>query len=139
MAFSITEDCKGCGVCKKRCPWDAVQGEKKQRHQIVLSLCRECSTCWYICPRFAIEDPEGYRRAKGGRPMAPKACIDREACVGCQNCLLNCEQEAVHFSSSMLGGQCQVDDARCVACGNCLAFCAGSCISIGVSSERNGT
>jgi Pyruvate/2-oxoacid:ferredoxin oxidoreductase delta subunit len=129
-AFLITQDCVGCGLCKQKCPWAAILGEKKKRHLIEPTLCRGCGTCWHSCPRCAVADPGGTRRKKGGRPRVLKARIDRQACVGCQNCLLNCEREAISHQDSMLSGTCQVDESRCIGCGSCLSFCAGECISL---------
>jgi ferredoxin len=119
----------GCGSCRRKCPWEAVLGKQKHKHLIEPTLCQECGTCWYTCPKCAVEDPEGYRREKG-RPRPPKARIDRAACVGCQNCQLNCEQGAIHYLSSVLVGYCQVDQSRCVGCGSCLSYCASACIEL---------
>ena len=136
MTFRITDNCVGCGTCKKKCPWEAISGVKKQKHLIEPTLCRECATCWYTCPRCAVEDAEGYVREKSGRPRAPKATIDSVACVGCQNCLMNCEQGAIHFESGLVAGRCNVEEHSCIGCGSCLAYCASGCIQL--SLEETG-
>jgi len=128
MAFRITDECVGCGSCRKKCPWGAISGEKKCKHVIDPTLCQQCGTCWYACPKRAIEDAEGYRRRKGERARVPKARIDAKACAGCQNCLLNCEQDAIEFESGLVAGHCRVDKSKCIGCGNCLAYCASGCI-----------
>ena len=130
MAFRISEDCWGCGVCRKMCPWSAVHGERKKRHLIDPVICRECGTCWYACPRCAVEDAEGYRRKKEVKTRIPKVSINRGLCAGCKNCLLNCEQGAIHYKRGLLFGYCMVEETLCVGCGGCLALCASGCISL---------
>ena len=49
------EKCKGCGKCKKNCPMDAIEGEKKKPHTIDPSKCIQCGACHSGCPFDAIE------------------------------------------------------------------------------------
>jgi len=130
VAFRITNDCIGCGLCKKKCPWNAIIGEKKTVHVVEPTLCRQCGTCWYSCPRCAVEDAKGYRRYKSHQARTPKSRIDREECVGCLNCLLNCEQSAIRHQKGVLTSRCAVEESRCIGCGSCLACCPGDCISL---------
>jgi electron transport complex protein RnfB len=129
VSFWITEDCIGCGSCKKKCPYQAILGEKKKRHIIEPTVCRECGTCWYVCAKSAVVDPDGYAREKG-KGRVPTANIDDRMCAGCQNCLLNCERGAIKFKSGLLGGKCRVSSDDCVGCGRCLLFCASGCIDV---------
>jgi MinD superfamily P-loop ATPase len=131
LTFAVTDDCVGCGACRKKCPWEAISGEKKQKHLIDPTLCQECGTCWYTCPKCAVEDPEGYRRKKQGKPKVPKASIDAGACAGCENCLMNCEHEAIVFRRGILAGNCEVDKSKCKGCGSCLSQCVSGCIELG--------
>jgi NADH-quinone oxidoreductase subunit F len=53
--FKIAEDrCKGCGICKKSCPVDAIQGELKVSHIIDSSKCIKCGSCIDVCSFKAI-------------------------------------------------------------------------------------
>jgi len=53
--FSIDTDlCIGCTVCKKKCPSDAIIGERKQAHYIIADKCIGCGTCIQACPQKAI-------------------------------------------------------------------------------------
>ena len=131
LGFTITDECVGCGACKKKCPWGAVLGEKKQRHAIDPTLCRECATCWYMCPKCAVEDTEGFRRKKSDKPRMPKARIDAAACAGCQNCLLNCEHSAIHLDKGIISAHCKVNADECRGCGSCMAYCPNGCIDLG--------
>lgn len=48
------EKCKGCGICKRNCPVDAITGEPKQVHKIDQDICIKCRTCLDKCPFKAI-------------------------------------------------------------------------------------
>ncbi len=51
----IAQKCKGCGVCKKTCPVEAISGQLKEVHQIDPSACVKCGQCEVHCPFDAIE------------------------------------------------------------------------------------
>ena len=46
--------CKGCGLCKRNCPVNAISGEVKQPHHIDPNICIKCGTCADKCPFHAI-------------------------------------------------------------------------------------
>ena len=46
--------CRGCGLCKRNCPVDAISGEVKQVHKIDEEKCIKCGTCVSKCPFKAI-------------------------------------------------------------------------------------
>ncbi|MFC1718430.1 NADH-ubiquinone oxidoreductase-F iron-sulfur binding region domain-containing protein, partial [Candidatus Poribacteria bacterium] len=48
------EACKGCGLCKKNCPKEAVSGERKEAHEIDQDLCIKCGICSEVCPFEAV-------------------------------------------------------------------------------------
>ena len=50
------EACKGCDLCKKACPVNAIIGEPGQKHKIDQSKCIKCRTCMATCPFKAIYD-----------------------------------------------------------------------------------
>ena len=48
------EACKGCGLCKKNCPQDAISGERKEPHRIDPDRCIKCGVCFDVCPFGAV-------------------------------------------------------------------------------------
>ena len=52
----VPELCKGCGLCKRNCPVDAIVGDIKQPHVIDLEKCIKCGTCITKCPFHAIKN-----------------------------------------------------------------------------------
>ncbi|WP_066636888.1 NADH-quinone oxidoreductase subunit NuoF [Desulfolucanica intricata] len=46
--------CKGCGLCSKNCPAEAISGEKKKPHVIDLTKCIKCGNCKDKCKFNAV-------------------------------------------------------------------------------------
>lgn len=51
----IPDKCTGCTLCAKKCPTNAISGERKQVHIIDQKLCVKCGVCFEVCKFSAIE------------------------------------------------------------------------------------
>lgn len=49
------EKCKGCGLCAKKCPVEAISGVLKEVHVINQNLCIRCGACAQVCKFGAVE------------------------------------------------------------------------------------
>jgi ferredoxin len=134
MPYHISEDCKGCGACAKKCPENAIEGEIKVRFDIEEYLCQECGTCFDTCPNGAIIDPEGNRSPKKRKKKKrATAHIDPEICAGCRTCFLNCPQEAISVVKKGFifdTTYCWVDTNICIGCGTCTLNCITGAVEL---------
>ena len=55
ITYSVDQEiCKGCGLCIKECPVNAITGSKKAAHAINISLCIKCGKCFEVCNLDAV-------------------------------------------------------------------------------------
>jgi NADH:ubiquinone oxidoreductase subunit F (NADH-binding)/NAD-dependent dihydropyrimidine dehydrogenase PreA subunit len=61
------QKCTACGACKRNCPYDAIEGEKKVVHRIILDKCTTCGACYESCKFDAIvKVPRASKEAMAG-------------------------------------------------------------------------
>jgi NADH-quinone oxidoreductase subunit F len=55
IEYTILEDaCTGCGLCRRKCPQEAISGEKKKPHVIDQEKCIKCGVCFDVCKFDAV-------------------------------------------------------------------------------------
>jgi len=52
--YIIADKCTGCGLCRRKCPQEAISGEKKELHVIDPGLCIKCGVCHDVCKFDAV-------------------------------------------------------------------------------------
>jgi len=56
QTFRIVADkCKGCTLCAKKCPVEAIMGRPKSPHYIIPDKCIGCGNCLQVCKFEAVE------------------------------------------------------------------------------------
>jgi Na+-translocating ferredoxin:NAD+ oxidoreductase RNF subunit RnfB len=140
MAFIITENCTGCTACIRRCPTNAITGERKLLHVIDPELCIDCAACGVICPDEAIYDHEGQLCDFLKPAQRPLAYVDLQSCVGCEWCVWACPFDALVMSPLKVGQHfeiAEVIEKKCVGCTLCELDCPYDAIHIyGGDSDR---
>ena len=61
-------------------------------------------------------------------PTQPRVLVNRERCVGCQDCLIRCPTEALCLDP--IDWVIQAENARCVGCRQCVRVCAFHAIQV---------
>ena len=64
LYYEIDADkCTGCTLCSRKCPVEAISGEKKKAHTIDNEKCTLCGECYKICRFGAVALKSGEVRA----------------------------------------------------------------------------
>ena len=55
LTYTIDTDlCKGCTLCAKKCPSNAIVGEAKKAHYVLQDKCIHCGQCYEVCKFDAV-------------------------------------------------------------------------------------
>ncbi len=56
LTYEIDNElCKGCTICMKNCPSEAIVGEPKKAHYIIQDKCIQCGMCFEVCRFNAVK------------------------------------------------------------------------------------
>ncbi len=55
ITYEVNDECTGCLACIKACVYDAITGEKKEKHVIDQDKCTQCGACVAVCNFNAID------------------------------------------------------------------------------------
>lgn len=136
MAYSIIETCIGCTACTKRCPTNAITGERNELHVIDPTLCIDCGACGVVCPPEAILDNLGEVCEQLKNIERPKAIVIEEKCIGsgCELCINICPFDALSLQHTGriddFFGVSTVDEKKCTGCRLCEDVCGWDAVHI---------
>lgn len=143
MAYSISEQCPGCGACVRICPANAVSGEKKTPHRIDAGSCIECGACGRVCPHGSVTDAIGKACVRVKRTEWPKPRFDLDRCLACVSCIEACPVGSLGFSGRLRAGvrhnypNLENEGKGCIGCGLCVQACPVDAIVL--TSSPSGT
>lgn len=136
MSYSIIDTCIGCTACTKRCPTNAITGERNHLHVIDPTLCIDCGACGVVCPPEAILDTYGTVCKGLKKNEWPKAVVIDEKCIGsgCELCINICPFDALSLTrtdrTDDFFGVSTVDEKKCTGCRLCENVCGWDSIHI---------
>ena len=136
MSYSIIETCIGCTACTKRCPTNAITGERNQLHVIDPYALHRLRRVWPRLP--AGSDSRYVRRCL---PLLkknewPKAVVIDEKCIGsgCELCINICPFDALSLRHTDriddFFGVSTVDEKKCTGCRLCEDVCGWDAVHI---------
>jgi len=128
MAYTISEECSGCGLCARKCPEVCISGEKKEQHVVDAALCSDCGVCASYCPVNCIRDEFGKSTISIKPKERPVATVDETYCSGCEFCVSICPFDCIemvedksHATTFPVARVLRPKD--CVGCLFCVSVC----------------
>lgn len=135
MSYTIIESCTGCTACVRKCPVNAICGERKKLHHIDPLVCIDCGVCGKVCPSRAILDEKGRLTQQIRLSQWKRPVWNYPACVECRICVLACPTGSINlirFQDQRNGLKPSYPFLQhpktCIACGFCEEECPTSAI-----------
>lgn len=139
MAYQITEACTGCTLCARKCPVDAISGERKALHKIDPEACIECGVCGRVCAFHAILDSQGQEGERQRPEEWQKPVWAIKDCVFCGICVEACPTGAIglwrngshtEMHAYPMQAPYLAHPEACIACAFCARDCPTGCITM---------
>ena len=125
LAIIDEQQCIGCTICIKACPFDAIIGASQQNHAVLSQLCTGCKLCVEPCPVDCIRMQEN-SELRSHTPIAP-VYSQHQACVNCDQCAPVCpsslQPDKLYRAIKTKKFHHATTINQCTQCGECDKVC----------------
>lgn len=125
LAIINEQQCIGCTICIKACPFDAIIGASQQNHAVLSQLCTGCKLCVDPCPVDCIRMQEN-SELHAHTPMPP-AYSQHQTCVDCGRCAPVCpsklQPDKLYRAVKIKKFHHAATLSQCTLCGECDRVC----------------
>ena len=145
MTYRITEKCVGCGMCRKICPVDCIEGRPRKQHKVDSDRCIDCGACGRICPHDAVLDPIGRpcERIRRRALYWEKPLFDYRLCMSCAVCIDACPVACLDRTYTEDTRDRKVYpylavSSACIACRYCALECPVEAVTMKAEADMSG-
>ena len=153
LTRAVPENCTGCKLCMRACPYDAVIWDKEARSVVICDLCEgiieegEEPACVLACPTGArivgrLDEYQSFVKANRIPTEELTFSIDPELCVCCGRCAKGCPAKCItgkagkapaeateeQKKKGKVGVPFKIDQDACLGCGMCHEVCRAGAV-----------